>query len=218
MKRYAHKGLLACVMAFLLFVGIALGNPGETTQETEEDPIRRLLQSITRVRPPSGKKAGARTRSRRSRKKCRKCPADTGKTFYIKYVVDGDTLRRSDDERIRLIGVDTPETKHPFKQVEYFGHEASAFTRRSVEDKYVRLKYDRNYRDRYGRILAYVFRRDDNFFLNAEIVRQGYGFAYTRFSFKYIEEFRQLEKDARAAGRGLWASDNDPPPQVEYFQ
>ena len=68
----------------------------------------------------------------------------------------------------------------------------------------VRLEYDAQKRDRYGGLLAYVY-LDDGTFLNAEIIKQGYGFAYTRFPFKHIEQFRQYERDARESGAGLWA-------------
>lgn len=66
-------------------------------------------------------------------------------------------------------------------------------TRRMVEGKRVRLEYDQNTKDRYGRTLAYVY-LEDGAFLNMEIIRQGYSFAYTRFPFKYIEEFRRHER------------------------
>jgi len=104
----------------------------------------------------------------------------------VKMVIDGDTLLLTDGERVRLIGVDTPETKHPEKPVEYFGEEAYLFTKKMVEGKKVRLEYDQTRRDRYGRILAYVYLMDGTF-LNAEIIKQGYGFAYTKYPFKYME-------------------------------
>jgi len=63
-------------------------------------------------------------------------------THIVKRVIDGDTIQLSNGERVRLIGVETPETKHPKKPVEYFGKEASAFTKRMVEGKMVRLEYD----------------------------------------------------------------------------
>ncbi len=69
--------------------------------------------------------------------------------------------------------------------------------------KRVRLEYDQERRDKYGRTLPYVY-LEDGTFLNGEIIRQGYGFAYTRLPFKYLEEFRKLEREAREAGRGLW--------------
>jgi len=119
-------------------------------------------------------------------------------------VVDGDTIILDGKERVRLIGVDTPETKHPNKPVQYFGKEAYEFTKRMVEGKKVRLEYDWQRKDKYGRTLAYVF-LEDGTFLNAEIIKQGYGFAYTRYPFKYLEEFRKYEREAREKQRGLWA-------------
>lgn len=118
-------------------------------------------------------------------------------------VIDGDTILLDGDERVRLIGVDTPETVHPNKPVEYFGKEASEFTRKMVEGKQVRLEYDWERKDKYDRTLAYVY-LEDGTFLNAEIIRQGYGFAYTKFPFKYLEQFRQYEREAKENKRGLW--------------
>lgn len=119
-------------------------------------------------------------------------------------VVDGDTVVLDGGERVRLIGVDTPEMKHPHKPVQHFGREATAFTKHTAERRVVRLEYDQQRRDRHGRTLAYVFLGDGRL-LNAEIIRQGYGFAYTKYPFRRMEEFRQLEREAREAGRGLWA-------------
>lgn len=118
-------------------------------------------------------------------------------------VIDGDTIVLSNDERVRLIGVDTPEAKHPQKPVEYYGKEATAFTKRMVSGKVVKLKYDQQRRDKYGRLLAYVYLMDGTF-LNAEIIKQGYGHAYTKFPFKYLEQFKEYEKEARDNKRGLW--------------
>jgi len=130
-----------------------------------------------------------------------------GQDFYLcTRVIDGDTIlldMNGEQERVRLIGVDTPETVHPTKPVKYFGKEASEFTKSMVEGKRVRLEYDWQRRDKYGRLLAYVY-LEDGTFLNAEIIKQGYGFAYTRFPFKYLEEFRQYEREARENGKGLW--------------
>ena len=122
----------------------------------------------------------------------------------VKRVVDGDTIVLENGERVRLIGVDTPETVHPNKPVQYFGKEASAFTKNMVEGKKVKLEYDWQRKDRYGRTLAYVY-LEDGTHLNAEIIKQGFGFAYTKYPFKYLEEFRKYEKEARIGKKGLWA-------------
>ena len=120
-------------------------------------------------------------------------------------VVDGDTIVVKGLGKVRLIGIDTPETVHPNKPVEYFGKEASAFTKRMVEGKRVRLEWDFQKTDKYRRYLAYVYLVEGDVFVNEEIVRQGYGFAYTKYPFRYMERFRALEREAREAGRGLWA-------------
>ena len=129
--------------------------------------------------------------------------------FYLcTRVVDGDTIivkMKGTEERVRLIGVDTPETVHPEKPVAFFGKEASAFTKRMAEGKRVRLEYDWQERDKYGRLLAYVYLEDETF-LNAEIIKRGYGFAYTRFPFKYLDKFRKYEREARENIRGLWGN------------
>jgi len=124
-------------------------------------------------------------------------------TYQVKRVIDGDTLLLTTGGRVRLIGVDTPETKHPQKPVQYFGKEAYLFTKSMVEGKEVTLEFEWQKRDKYGRLLAYVCLIDGTF-LNAEIIKQGYGFAYTRFPFKYLEEFRRYEREAKENGRGLW--------------
>ena len=126
--------------------------------------------------------------------------------------VDGDTIRvRIPNppgglgvvETIRLIGVDTPETVHPQRDVEFFGLEASEYTKSRLLGKTVYLAFDWDLRDRYGRLLAYVY-GDDNICHNAEIIRQGYGHAYTKYSFRFMDEFRNYEHEARDGRRGLW--------------
>ena len=120
-------------------------------------------------------------------------------------VIDGDTLVVQGIGTVRLIGVDTPETVDPRRPVQYFGKEASEFTRRMAQGKVVRLEFDVERKDRFGRTLAYVYLPDATF-LNAEIVRQGYGHAYTLFPFRYLDQFRAYEREAREAERGLWAA------------
>jgi micrococcal nuclease len=118
-------------------------------------------------------------------------------------VIDGDTIMLDGHERVRLIGVDTPETVDPRRPVQRFGKEASAFTRNLVQGKKVRMEYDWQRTDKYGRTLGYVY-LEDGIFVNAEIVKRGYGFAYVKYPFKFMEEFKGYEREARQAGRGLW--------------
>ena len=125
----------------------------------------------------------------------------------VKRVIDGYTIVLESGERVRLLGVNTPETKHPKKNGEAFGKAATEFTKRKVEGKLVRMELDQlaNRRDKRSPTLAYVFLADGTF-LNAEIIRQGYGFAVSATPpLKYDYEFRKLEQEAREKKRGLWA-------------
>ncbi len=124
-------------------------------------------------------------------------------TVFVKRVIDGDTIRLDGGVRVRLIGVDTPELTDKRPEVKALAQAAASFVRQSVEGKPVKLEYDRERRDRWGRTLAYVY-LEDGTFLNAEIVRQGYGLVCTRHRFRYLGEFRELEREAQQDGRGLW--------------
>lgn len=135
--------------------------------------------------------------------------------FRVLRIIDGDTVEIEDEGKpvkVRLIGVDTPETVHPSKPVEAFGKEASRFTANLLKGESVFLEYDQEKVDKYGRRLAYLYRAPDGLFVNLEIVRQGYGHAYTKYPFKYMDLFRAFERDAREAGRGLWGTDAAVPP------
>ncbi len=130
----------------------------------------------------------------------------------VERIVDGDTIVvsfRQDagsgfEEKVRLIGVDTPETVDPRRPVERFGEEASRFAEGRLLGRTVRLAFEASLRDRYGRLLAYVFLEDGTCF-NLAIVAEGYGFAYTKYPFPFMGEFRKAERAARDQERGLWA-------------
>ena len=125
--------------------------------------------------------------------------------ILVERVVDGDTLVLSDGEKIRLIGIDTPETVHPSKPVEPFGPEASSFTKRAVEGKAVQLRFDRNKRDRYQRLLAYVYIGD--WCLNEALIRAGYSECITKYPFDKAmkQQFEAAERDAKLNRRGIWS-------------
>ena len=131
-------------------------------------------------------------------------PSQDGQPFRtVVRVINGDTVMLDGDERVRLIGVDTPESVDPRRPVQRFGKETAAFTRRMVEGRLVRLEYEQTRMDHYGRTLACVYLKDGRL-LNAEIIKEGYGFAYTKYPFRFMNEFRLLEREAREARRGLW--------------
>jgi micrococcal nuclease len=129
----------------------------------------------------------------------------------VQRVVDGDTIVVSiggRDERVRLIGVDTPESVDPRTPVQCFGKEASAFTAQLLPPgTVVRLERDVEPRDRFDRLLAYVYRVSDGLFVNFELARAGYAQVLTiPPNVAYAEEFRVAAGAARQAGRGLWSA------------
>jgi endonuclease YncB( thermonuclease family) len=134
-------------------------------------------------------------------------------TFIVNEVIDGDTLDvdvqdgKFPDTRVRLLGVDTPETKHPTLPVMYYGPEATAFTTEKALDKKVTLELDTvgDIRDRYGRLLAYVILPDGTT-LNADLIAQGYGYAYLSFPHSHSQQYEALMDTAIAQKRGLWQS------------
>jgi len=125
--------------------------------------------------------------------------------YRVERVIDGDTLLLANRARVRLIGVDTPETVDPNRPPEPFGHEAAEFTRRAVEGKVVRLEFDRERKDRYERFLAYVYVGD--LLVNEELIRAGLSKAETRFHYRDAmkRRFLKAEEEARRERRGIWS-------------
>ena len=122
-------------------------------------------------------------------------------TATVTRVVDGDTIIIDTGQRVRYIGIDTPEV---YPQKEALGMEAWQANRQLVEGKEVRLEQDVSETDKYGRLLCYVF--VDGIFVNAELVRQGLAEAkaYPPDT-KYQDLLEELEREAREARRGIWA-------------
>jgi micrococcal nuclease len=123
-------------------------------------------------------------------------------------VVDGDTIRVRVDghtERVRYIGVDTPESVKPGTPVQCYAKRAAAANAALVAGRSVRLVGDVEQRDRYGRLLAYVYREPDGAFVNARLVRDGYARTLTIApNVAHAPQFAQLAQAARSRGRGLW--------------
>ena len=122
-------------------------------------------------------------------------------------IVDGDTIHVRVDghiEKVRYIGVNTPEVHHPRKGEEPGGRAAADVNRGLVAGRHVRLELDAQSRDRYGRLLAYVW--VDDTMVNAELVRRGYAQVMTiPPNVRHQSLFLKLQREAREAGRGLWA-------------
>jgi micrococcal nuclease len=137
-----------------------------------------------------------------------------GRQFTVIKVIDGDTLDIDIPDgnyphtRIRLWGVDTPETKDPRTDIMYYGPEASAFTKKIAMGKKVTIFLDKNNKTRdnkkYNRLLAYV-QLPDKTFLNEKLLSEGYAYADWRFKHAFFNKYKQLESIARSQSRGLWA-------------
>jgi micrococcal nuclease len=140
-------------------------------------------------------------------------PPPTGEAFgtgVVTWIYDGDTVQvRVDgiDEKVRLIGIDAPETGGPYTTVECFGHESTAFAKEQLNNQRVRLDLDpsQDKRDRFGRLLAYVW-LEDGTFVNELMIAEGYAREYTYDKpYRYQDRFRDAEAQAREREVGLWA-------------
>jgi micrococcal nuclease len=125
--------------------------------------------------------------------------------YQVQRVVDGDTLVLANGARVRLLGVDTPETVKPNTPVQPWGSEASAFAKAFVAGGTVRLTFDSERTDKYDRFLAYVWVGDR--MLNEELLRAGLGKALLQYPYSSAmkRRFRQAEAEAKQARRGMWS-------------
>lgn len=134
------------------------------------------------------------------------------RTFRVARIIDGDTLdidvpdRDKPVTRIRLWGVDSPETGDGPKPLMHFGLEAKAYAKDTLTGRtvHVVLSPERT-RGKYGRLLAYVFLKRGERMFNEMLLEEGYAYADLRFPHHYFDRFKQIEKQARKDGRGLWA-------------
>jgi micrococcal nuclease len=140
------------------------------------------------------------------------CPQDMAHKndyYQVRRVVDGDTFWIDDGSqkgmKIRLIGVDAPESRNSGKKENaYFGKESSDYLTSLISGKRIRLEYDAGHFDKYGRTLAYVY-LEDGTFVNASMVKNGYATVMTvPPNVKYADTFLKLEKKARKRNKGLW--------------
>ena len=147
--------------------------------------------------------------------------------FRVVHVVDGDTLDIDvpDDgdavTRIRLWGVDTPEVRHGGTPDMHFGPEAKAFAERTLENRTVHVALSpKRTRDKYERLLAYVFLERGGRMFNEMLLEEGYAYADLRFKHHYFDRFKAVEKRARKAGVGLWAeiTPDKMPPWKQRFE
>ena len=129
--------------------------------------------------------------------------------FRVVNVVDGDTIKVSINDEVktvRLLAIDTPETKDPRKPVQCFGQQAANHLQSLLLDQPVHLEPDtiQGDKDRYGRLLRYIYLPDGTF-VNAKMVRDGYAFAYTKLESDQLEHIKTQEAYAKDNGLGLWS-------------
>jgi len=123
---------------------------------------------------------------------------------HVRWVEDGDTVVLGDDRHVRYIGMNAPEIEHQDCRAEPFGYKAKALNKKLVYRQAVRLEFDREQQDQYGRLLAYVFLKDGTF-VNANLVFNGYAFyLFRRPNLKYDSILRKSQQDAMSAGQGIW--------------
>ncbi len=169
-----------------------------TVQPTEKPPVVQSTEVPTRTP----------TRIPPLPTKYQETAMDKKKMFKVSEIVDGDTIKvniRGKIESVRLLAIDTPETKDPRKPVQCFGNEATKKMSSFVAGKFVRVVDDRSQgnRDKYSRLLRYIYLQDGTF-VNAEMVKQGYAFSYKKYPTKFLEQFNKYEREAREKSLGLW--------------
>lgn len=209
---------LSIVFAILL-IGIAISPEESTTPVATEAPSAEEAETshqepveesdtVTDEDADEDDSGTTRATGEKTIKGFKSGPIVAGPFVTVTRVVDGDTIEvnlRGRTVDVRLIGIDTPETVHPSEPVECFGPEASNFTSARLSDERVRLEFDVERTDRYGRTLAYVW-LDDKLF-NRMLVRQGFAQVSTYPpNVKYVERFTAAQRAAREADAGLWGA------------
>ena len=135
-------------------------------------------------------------------------PTQTDTNYQVIRIIDGDTVEILYEDQItsvQLVGVNAPETTaNPNQPPEPYGEQATAFLQEFLLDKSIYLRFDISKRDKYNRLLGYVYRASDSIFVNLEIIREGYGRVDARYPFKHEDTFTNYESRAKAARKGLW--------------
>ncbi len=204
--------MLRIVRALLLACAVLVAGCGATA--TSPAPAERVVGATVEAGDQAaGDKPKAKSKVRKHKQKAATPTRanDRGGAYYrVVEVVDGDTIKIAKDgrtETLRLIGLDTPETKDPRRPVQCFGQEASARAKKLLSGKTVRITQDptQDTRDKYGRMLVYVWIEDGTLY-NYRMILDGYAHEYT-YDVPYQQQarFRAAEEQARQAGRGFWS-------------
>ena len=206
-KQRVGFGLIATVLVSAFFMSmLPEGKPLFVRDDDQKNSAQKKERETKTLEEKPKIESGVVGESLLANEEIRKSP-----TYKVLRVVDGDTIRidyNGKDEKVRFIGLDTPETKDPRKPIQCFGREATAKMTEFAENKNIRLEFDKTQgeRDKYGRLLAFVY-SEDNKNLAYEMIRQGYGNEYTYNSnpYKYQNEFKEAARKAREENKGLWA-------------
>lgn len=132
------------------------------------------------------------------------------KTHYVERIIDGDTVVLENGERVRLLGIDAPETG------QYYYKEAKEYLERLILHKNIRLERGLENRDKYGRLLRYIF--IDDIFVNLELIKNGYASVLIYKDDKYLELLTNAEFEARKGGIGIWSINITNPFCISIFQ
>jgi micrococcal nuclease len=137
------------------------------------------------------------------------------KWIRVKWVSDGDTIVLADGRHVRYIGINAPEIAHDNSKAEPFGYTAKKYNRFLVGSKKVRLEFDKEMHDRYGRLLAYIYLSDGTF-VNKAMIEKGYAYVLPRKpNVKYEKLLLQSQRDAMSKKRGIWQNWKED--ESEYF-
>jgi micrococcal nuclease len=135
---------------------------------------------------------------------CGRAPAGPPRQAKVTRVIDGDTAVLAGGARVRFLGIDAPEMERDGRPADPLAQESKNFVAGLIQGKPVRLEYDRERYDRYGRLLAYLF-LPDGAMVNAAVVRRGLARVYTQApNLRYQDDLNAVQREAMAAGRGLW--------------
>jgi micrococcal nuclease len=135
---------------------------------------------------------------------CRPLEGTRGYSARVIYVYDGDTVKLDNGEKVRYLGIDTPEMNYKNPPAEFFAEESKNFNFNLVNQKIVRLEFDLLKRDKYDRLLAYVYVNDEC--VNARLVEEGLAKVYViPPNVKYADEFLLLQERARQEKKGIWS-------------
>jgi micrococcal nuclease len=181
------------LLTLTLTLALTLHAQGEVYKWTDEDGSVNFTDSIDRI--------PERYRKDTEKKNLPK----SGLTFNVKHITDGDTIITTTGEKIRLLGIDSPEIASEKMPAQFFSEESKIAAINLLKGKSIRLEFDEEKTDKYGRLLAYIFLKDGTF-INAKLIEDGYARAYfIPPNVKYYSHFKKLEKEAIKNRKGVWS-------------